>query len=405
MKTKIVNTFNGIALQYEETGEYIVVKNENYIVLQDSTKDDAKEIRVSSPLTSKIVELRRETMENKETLIRYFAKQAAGNDHPLNEDFVRITTQLLFSKRIYSEVTHDGPVLYLEDYRLELDSKGCLQLVLRNNTQNVVIDAMGINIYKYLGESTRPREVLFKVLVQMASKGAYPLCKYLMLKSKIYEFADLLMKISEGAGDNAIFKQKFEEKILGNESPDKINIKTENNCITINNNGKIIKIDNGDAVALTIDGDIITISSKGMKEDISKAKSMEEAVHKVKTRIAEVMIPCGSKAKTLYVTKIKPVAGDFAKSIVTPIFMFEEEKDNKKDTDGNSSQGKRENVKSSQSESNTKSFNKGNNKKIKNSSTVERDIQNNNKPTNTLNYILFAGMIAVIVLLFIVGGF
>lgn len=405
MKTKIVNTYNGIALQYEETGEYLVVKKENYIALQDGIKEDSKELRVSDLLLSKVSELRRESIANKETLIRYFSKQAAGQNHPVTDDFVKIVTQLLFSKRIYCEVTNDGPVLHLEDYKLQLNGKGCLELIFDNDVQNPM-QSMDVNIYKYLSSSSRPREVLFNVLVQMASKGAYALCKYLMLQSKIYEFADLLMKISAEAGENVVYKQKFEDNILNNKEVDQIDIKRTDNCITINNKGKIIKIDGGDAIALTIDGDIITISSKGMKDDISKSKSLEEALNKVKTRVAEVVLPCGDKAKDLYLAKIKPVAGDFAKAIVTPIFMVEEEKEIKqsvKNTGGNSNT---QNTSNTGTNKNNKSFNKNANQKIKNSNKVDSDDNNqqNSKPSNTLNYILFAAMVGVIVLLFIIGG-
>lgn len=404
MKTKIVNTFNGIAVQYEETGEYLIVKEENYIALQDGTNEEAKEIRRSLSLVSKKVELRKESFGNKKALIRYFAKQAAGEDHDVPEDFVEIITQLLFSRRIYSEVTQEGPVLYLEDYKIQLNGKGCLELIFDNDVQNPM-QSMDVNIYKYLSSSSRPREVLFNVLVQMVQKGSYAICKYLMLKSKIYEFADLLMKISSEAGENVAFKQKFEEKIIGNDDVDKVNIKTENNCIIINNKGKIIQIDNGDAIALTIDGDIITVSTKGMKEDISKSKNKEEALNKVKSRIAEVVVPCGSKAKTIYFTKIKPVAEKFATNIVTPIFMFEEEQEAKRNsTEAESRQDNRGNRNNNETK-NSKSFNKEKPKKVKNSSTVDRETPDSSKPSNTLNYILFAGMIVVIALLFIIGGF
>lgn len=263
-------------------------------------------------LQSKIKEFSGEKFENKVALIKYIISQVTHA--PIDENIINYLTEMFFDEECYVENdAYDGPKIHLHEFEISVNVNGHLQL---KDGNDIIAESIS-PIYEKMGNSAYPRVACFNTIADMILSTEKDELAYCLIRTDLIDqLADYLKKVTEDAGNNAIYENKFNAII---DEKKETNISYEKNEIRINQGGKIIVIEGGDGVALEIHGETITVSRKGMRREIALSKSIEEAASKITSRVSEVMKPCGEKAKVIYVEKIKPGIKDFSKKTAKSI--------------------------------------------------------------------------------------
>lgn len=374
---ELICSITGPVVRYSD-GMYLLIYNMKYLqLIADLHTPEVFVKRSEINFLDKKELFKSEGISNRETLIKYLIKDCCGDEYEVNERFVKSLSLILFDSTVRTENTLEGPIMYFNKYKLQLNAKGQAEL-LDTSTGDILATSIP-NIYKAISVSSSPEEScnnFLRTLFLNTKKSA--VIDYLCRTDAVFEFARYIKQITIDAGDNAIYTNTFNESIMAGRTVDDTIIKVEGSSIRINNNGKIVIVD-GDALGFEIDNGVIKVSSKGLKKDIEKSRSLDEAVGKVTSRLVEVLRPCGEQARSVYEKKIKPQTKEFAKTVIAD--LKNEEKEARESKEANTG----------------KSFNK----------RVEPKMTSKNNPTpddSTKNLIIAACMFGVIVFLLIIGG-
>lgn len=304
MLDRMIVTENNVYYRVHDN-QYLTIENMlNVCLYKEIDKQETLIRRKSLSVTEYKELLTTGTSEDQLDFLYYELSDVTGED--ISEDILEVFASVLFDTRIFCAVDTGGPYIKFGDCYVSLGEGNILQLK-DSKTGQLLGKPFNSDIYTVVGSSAVPREVTRVIIKRMlfsTNNSGYQ--KYILYTDVMNEFSDYIKAVT----DTPISKEKqqeFEEKVLPNDTPiDEVQITFKNGSLEINNNGKIIVIEGGDGLALSTKDGILTVSTKGLKKDTINAKTFEEAMQKVSTKTLEVLRPCGSKAVSLFKTKIKP---------------------------------------------------------------------------------------------------
>lgn len=306
---EVLRTKAGPVLKVTEG--YIVMYRMESIELYDSLDFRVKPRDVCEvDISKKIVEFKDEAIQNKIALVRHLFKQVTADE--IDKSILELITQVLFDDKCVCTLDElDGPKVIYPGYIVQINVDGKLEIASSNG--RVLMESASSIYEKVLGSSV-PRVVLFQTVAPLIiGLQDFKLLFYLLRTDVLDQFSDYIKQVTEQAQGNAIYEDAF-NSICPNVEETHISYSKEG--IRINQGGKIFVIDGGDGVALEINGNTVRVSRKGMRKDILSANSIEDASSKIAARVSEVLKPCGERAKTVYIERIKPTMKGFVDETV-----------------------------------------------------------------------------------------
>lgn len=299
-----------------DNNKYLTISKMTHICLYNSPIDGAKLLDTKLvPRTTFLEVLRDGTSEDQLDYIYNEFSSVANSDIP--EDVLEFFASVLFDTRVLCSVSTAGPYINFGTCVVTLGENN--GLVLKDvKTGRTVGRPYAPDVYSTVKSSSVPREVVRAIVNKMLkSTNNLDYQKYMMYTSVMDEFADYIKIVSETEVDSKKV-EVFNSTFIPERTPiEDISVTFRNGNLEINNNGKIIIIEGGDGIALSTKDGILTVSTKGLKKETINSKTFEEAMSKVAAKTLEVLRPCGSKAVTMYNSKIKPEMAKITKEVVT----------------------------------------------------------------------------------------